>query len=286
MERIKEVDEVLRPGGFQIKYWVLSGEGDDNNAKVLNTEQEKVLGLGWKPKQDNFSFKVKLNFSKRTREGRAESDVNYDDFESRMPRLLTKRSVISQFATLYDPLGLLTPFTLKAKLMMRSIIMEVNQGNSKGWDESLSETLYSETMDLFREMFEIEKLSFRRCVRPTDVIKDPELIIFCDSSMKAYGAVAYIRWEKQDGKYHVNLLCAKNRIAPIRQISIPRLELCAAVLAGRLRVTIEKEMRYKFSKIIHITDSEIVRAQIQKESHRITPLLEIELQKFNQRLSP
>ena len=54
----------------------------------------------------------------------------------------------------------------------------------------------------------------------------------------------------------------------MRQISIPRLELCAAVLASRLRVTIEKEMRYKFSKTIHITDSEIVRAQIQKESHR------------------
>ena len=68
MERIKEVEEVLRPGGFQIKYWVLSGEGDDINAKVLNTEQENVLGLGWKPKQDNFSFKVKLNLSKRTRE--------------------------------------------------------------------------------------------------------------------------------------------------------------------------------------------------------------------------
>lgn len=268
MERIKEIEKVLRPGGFQIKYWVLSGEGEDNNDKVLNSEQEKVLGLGWKPKQDKFSFKVKLNFSKRTREGRAESYVNCDDFERRMPCLLTKRSVLSQFASLYGPLGLLTPFTLKTKLMMRSIIMEVNKGDSKGWDEPISETLYSETMDLFREMFEIEKLSFRRCVKPTDVIKDPELIIFCDSSMKAYGAVAYIRWEKQDSMYHVNLLCAKNRIAPMRQISIPRLELCAAVLASRLRVTIEKEMRYQFSRIIHITDSEIVRAQIQKESHR------------------
>lgn len=115
MERIKEVEKV-RPGGFQIKYWILSRGGEDNNDKVLNYEQEKVLGLGWKPKQDKFSFKVKLNFSKRTREGRAESVVNCDDFESRMPCLLTKRSVLSQFASLYDPLGLLTPFTLKTKL--------------------------------------------------------------------------------------------------------------------------------------------------------------------------
>ena len=54
----------------------------------------------------------------------------------------------------------------------------------------------------------------------------------------------------------------------MRQISIPQLELCAAVLAIRLRTTIENEMRYQFSKVIHITDSEIVRAQIHKESHR------------------
>ena len=268
MERINEIDYVLRLGGFQIKYWVLSGEGDDSIAKVLNTDQEKVLGLGWKPKQNIFSFKVKLNFSKKTREGRLESDVTYEDFESHIPRLLTRRSVLSQFATLYDPLGLLTPFTLKTKLMMRSIIMEVSQGNSKGWDEPLSENLYSETLKLFGEMFEIEKLSFRRCIKPTAVIKDPEMIIFCDSSKKAYGAVAYVRWEREDGGYHVNILCSKNRIAPMRQLSIPRLELCAAVLAVRLRVTIEKEMRYKFSKTIHITDSEIVRAQIQKESYR------------------
>lgn len=94
-----EVEEVLRPRGFQIKYWVFSG-GDDNNAKVLNSEQEKVLGLGWKPKQDNFS---KLNLTSIKGQGKVEqSDVNCSEFESLMPCLLTKRSVLSQFATLYD----------------------------------------------------------------------------------------------------------------------------------------------------------------------------------------
>ncbi|XP_068214422.1 uncharacterized protein [Palaemon carinicauda] len=239
MKRIKEVEEVLRLGGFQIKYWVLSGEDKDNNARVLNTEQEKVLGLSWKPKLDTFSYRVKLNFSKKTCEGRIESDVNCDNFESCMPPLLTKRSVLSQFAKLYDPLGLLTPFTLKTKLLMRSIIVEINEGHSRGWDDPISDTLYSEAKNLFREMFEIENICFSRCVRPADVIKDPELIIFCDSSIKAYGAVAYVRWEKQDGNYYVNLLCSKNRIAPMKQISIPRLELCAAVLASRLRATVE-----------------------------------------------
>ncbi|XP_045109596.1 uncharacterized protein LOC123503684 [Portunus trituberculatus] len=268
MERIKEVEEVLRPGGFQIKYWILSGEDNRNDAIISNTDQEKVLGLEWKPKQDVFSFKVKLNFSKRTREGRTEPNVSYGDFESRIPCMLTKRTVLSQFATLYDPLGLLTPFTLKTKLMIRSIILEANENKSKGWDEPISGTLYLEAVDLFREMLEIEKLTFGRCLRTTDVTTDPELIIFCDSSMKAYGAVAYIRWKKQNGTYCVKLLCSKNRIAPMRQINIPRLELCAAVLASRLRVSIEGEMRYNYSRIIHITDSEIVRAQIQKESHR------------------
>ncbi|XP_068229104.1 uncharacterized protein [Palaemon carinicauda] len=286
LERIKEVEEVLRLGGFQIKYWVLSGEDKDNNARVLNTEQEKVLGLSWKPKLDTFSYRVKLNFSKKTCEGRIESDVNCDNFESCMPPLLTKISVLSQFAKLYDPLGLLTPFTLKTKLLMRFIIVEINEGHSRGWDDPISDTLYSEAKNLFREMFEIENICFNRCVRPADVIKDPELIIFCDSSIKAYGAVAYVRWEKQDGNYYVNLLCSKNRIAPMKQISIPRLELCAAVLASRLRATIEINMRYKFSKVIHITDSEIVRAQIQKESHQFNSFVGIRVAEIQSKTEP
>ena len=59
----------------------------------------------------------------------------------------------------------------------------------------------------------------------------------------------------------------KNRIAPRKQLSIPRIELCGAVLAARLREKIVEEIDYKFSKVFHLTDSMIVRWQITKESY-------------------
>lgn len=63
------------------------------------------------------------------------------------------------------------------------------------------------------------------------------------------------------------MIIAKNRIAPVRQLSVPRLELCGAVMAARLREIIIKESSWEFESIYHIVDSSTVRSQIQKESH-------------------
>ena len=91
-------------------------------------------------------------------------------------------------------------------------------------------------------------------------------MIFSDGSTAAYGTCAYIRWELPDGVFNSRLVMAKSKLAPLKQLSIPRIELCGALIAARMRETIVKEMGYNFESIIHIVDSAIVRAQIQKES--------------------
>ena len=116
-------------------------------------------------------------------------------------------------------------------------------------------------------MFELPQLSFNRSVKPVNAIKNPVLVIFSDASKKAYGACCYIRWELSDGTYKSTLLLSKSKIAPVKIITIVRLELLAAVISKRLRISIEKECRYKFENIIHIIDLEIVRAMIQRESY-------------------
>lgn len=145
------------------------------------------------------------------------------------PLLLTKRIILSQIATLYDPLGLLTPFSLKAKILMRDVVMDSEKDGKGGWDEPVSAHLYERAVTLFEEMFLLEELEFPRCMKPLSTVGLPELLIFSDSSTKAYGAAAYIRWELTKGTYCCHLICSKNRIAPIRQLSIPRLELFGAV---------------------------------------------------------
>lgn len=97
---------------------------------------------------------------------------------------------------------------------------------------------------------------------------DPELIIFSGSSTKVFVAVAYARWKFSKGSASSHLLCSKNSITPSRQISIPRLELCGTVIASHLRSLIKKEMKCKF-----ITDSVIVKSQIQKESFRFNTFI-------------
>lgn len=95
-------------------------------------------------------------------------------------------------------------------------------------------------------MYDVGKLSFPRCVKPVNAAGHPMLIIFSDGSMMAYGCYAYVRWELSTGDYDVNILATKNRISPIRQITIPRIDLFGAVLACRLRQCIERESRYQF----------------------------------------
>ena len=86
----------------------------------------------------------------------------------------------------------------------------------------------------------MEKIEFRRCVRPRNAVGKPVLIIFGDASTRAFGGCAYVRWELDDGSYWVTLLIAKGRVSPLKIITIVRLELNGAVIVSRLKSFIEK----------------------------------------------
>lgn len=157
---MKEVEEVLEARGFVMKQWVMSGDEGVLHEKLLDVSRERVLGLDWKPMEDVISFKVKLNFSKTARQGRAEPNILPCESEKRMPSLLTKRIILSHIAALYDPIALIIPCILKAKLLMRDVVMEGN-GKQESWDEPVNETLYERAKSLFKEMFLSEGLDFR-----------------------------------------------------------------------------------------------------------------------------
>ena len=90
--------------------------------------------------------------------------------------------------SMYDPMGLVAPFTLRAKILLREAwMLELD------WDDPLPPKLHKKWVEFFVEMFLMEKLSFPRCLKPSGVIGDPWLIMMSDGSELAYGAVAYIR---------------------------------------------------------------------------------------------
>jgi hypothetical protein len=117
-------------------------------------------------------------------------------------------------------------------------------------------------MELFKELEKLNEVTFPRCLTPTAAMGSPMLCVFSDASRKAFGACAYLRWLICNGKYESRFIAAKSRVAPLKELTIPRLELQAAVLASRLGKSIREESRLLFERIIYLTDSRIVLAWI------------------------
>ena len=250
-----DIDQLIKPGNFQVKEWIRSGMKAMHDCG--EKYEEKVLGLKWNMEGDFFFFVIALKFA-------GLFVCSPEEFENNKPQHLSKRIILSQVARVFDILGLIAPFILLLKLALRELVlMKVD------WDSNVSKAVYDKWMNLFRLIFEVEELKFPRCMKSCIELIKPELIIFCDGSNTAYGAVAYIRWEKPDGSVECHLLMAKSKLSPLMKLPIPRIELCSAVVGARLKLFIEGEIRFKFEKVFLFTDSQIVLGQILSDSLRM-----------------
>ncbi|XP_030849830.1 uncharacterized protein LOC115927738 [Strongylocentrotus purpuratus] len=98
----------------------------------------------------------------------------------------------------------------------------------------------------------------RRVEDNTESRGKPVLCIFSDASESAYGTCAYLRWRTDDNKYEVRFVAAKSKVAPLKTLTMPRLELQAAVVAARLYKAISEEIRLEIEKVVFFVDSMIV----------------------------
>ncbi|XP_068723814.1 uncharacterized protein [Montipora capricornis] len=181
---------------------------------------------------------------------------------------LTKRVLLSQVARIYDPLGLAAAFLIRAKIGLQELWQA-----GVDWDEDAPPAVCEKWKDLFREMKELSRVEFPRSLTRADAEEPPMLCVFSDASQYAFGACAYSRQRINDDQYQVRLIAAKSRVAPLKQLSIPRLELQAAVLASRLAKTIQEESRMKFQAVKFFTDSTITLAWIQNPSRNFKPFV-------------
>ncbi|KAK3744937.1 hypothetical protein QZH41_007783 [Actinostola sp. cb2023] len=182
-QSIKELDEVLATGSFKIKEWICSSEDLRNQLSIatesasetpktsvvnLDGEEEgtKILGVGWNPQTDMLSFASK---------------------EIKLERL-TKRSILSSISKLYDPLGLASAVTIKARIALQDIW----RSKQFDWDDILPDDTSSTWKKLFDEIERLKSVQIPRCVRPSDVSGPSELHVFADASGAAFGAVAYL----------------------------------------------------------------------------------------------
>jgi len=92
------------------------------------------------------------------------------------------------------------------------------------WDEKLPPEIQEKWASLFREILNLNDISFERRLTPPDAIDLPVLCVFSDASGEAFGTCAYVRWQLSNGELDVRFIAAKSRVAPLKRLTIPRLE--------------------------------------------------------------
>ncbi|XP_060516106.1 uncharacterized protein LOC132695675 [Cylas formicarius] len=241
---------LLKLGGFELRKWASNSPellsslpashhqpvslcGDDNPSL-------KVLGLQWCPLRDVFSYRIQVT-----------------------DRTCTKRNILSQVAQIYDPLGFLSPVVLTAKILLQRLW---SQGVD--WDAPPPRDIFEDWSSFSSQLDSLSGLTIPRRVLPSNGVQ-VETHGFCDASERGYGAAVYLR-SVREGHISVTLLCAKNRVAPLKRVSIPRLELCSALLLAQLvdfvRSTIASELT--ITRVFAWSDSKIALSWIKSSPHR------------------
>jgi hypothetical protein len=176
---------------------------------------------------------------------------------------LTKRQVLSELASIFDPLGLLGPIVVKAKMFIQQLWQQ-----KLDWNEPLS-SIDSDAWRAYQdELKAVYDIRIDRCISRLLNVKERQLHGFCDASEVAYGACVYLRLIDDDNKVSNKLICSKSRVAPLKQQTIPRLELCGAVLLSRLMHQVTLALDVNIQQSYFWTDSTIVLSWIQSTSAR------------------
>ncbi|XP_062713268.1 uncharacterized protein LOC134290212 [Aedes albopictus] len=196
----------------------------------------KTLGLQWQPMDDEFRYSV----PKWSEDGP-----------------ISRRIVLSDTARLYDPLGLIGPVVVLAKLFVQTLWR-----SSKNWDDPLGESEQQHWLEFRNSLDGLATISIPRWAAPASVLVSIEVHGFCDASEKAYGACLYLRTVSTDGSIAVRLLAAKSKVAPLgdskkqKRICLPRLELSSALLLSHLYHKVQSSTALN-AKSIFWTDSMI-----------------------------
>lgn len=216
------------------------GESDAANYLISNEQSTKTLGVTWNPTSDRFEYN--------------------SSHMSQSSNKITKRTILSVIAQVFDPLGLLGPLTIQAKVILQKLWKE-----DVGWDESISTELYTLWSQFTRQLDQVKFIHIPRHIF-LEYFTNVQLHGFCDASEQAYGACIYARSENNKGEVSVHLVCAKSRVAPLKALTMPRLELCGAVLLVQLMDRVSTSLDMKFDDVKYWTDSSIVLCWIAKES--------------------
>lgn len=210
------IDVILGKGQFQIKTW------HSNNKEIDQSHGERftdLLGHRWDKQED------KLSFKKREIVGKFET--------------FSKRSCLALLAQLWDPIGLVSPVTIKFRTDLQEL-----WSSGFGWDDVLPENDQTKWMKNLQIMNRLLTFEFDRKLKPSNAVGGPEIHGFSDGGEQGFGAVIFLRWKLDDGSYRCVPVMIKSFVAPLKKKSIPRLELLGCLALSRMCDTCQKTLEF------------------------------------------
>lgn len=201
----------------------------------------KALGIRWSPMADEFAISVRPT-------------------ETHSPP--TKRSILSAIASLFDPLGWIAPYIILLKILMQELWQL-----GVSWDDTLPTHISAKWL-MYRNQFDrLANIRIPRWFGGT-VGQLIDLHGFCDASVSAYAAVVYCRLIDNMGKIHVNIVAAKTKVAPLKTVSLPRLELCGANLLARLLTAVRAAINQQNIDVYAWCDSQVALSWLRGNPNR------------------
>jgi hypothetical protein len=249
-----KLTRALAKGGFELAQWGSSSRSvlaslPGQCISALNVDldglpTERTLGMSLDFAADCFVLKATGNVSRSTH-----------------------REILRATATNFDPLGCLAPVLITAKMILQKVCKA-----KLGWDDLLDQELSEEWQQWAGSLTAVNDLRIPRCYCPFPHHEDAtDLIMFSDASERAFGAVGYLRFELPDGNVKVAFVLAKAKVAPVKYVSMPRLELCGCLMSARMASVLLKELRIKIRRVVLFTDSTTNLRWFNSESCRFTP---------------
>ncbi|XP_055605004.1 uncharacterized protein LOC129753231 [Uranotaenia lowii] len=236
----KQLNALMLKGGFVLRKYasnkleVLQMLNDDqigvsSRLRFDKNERIKTLGISWEPQTDMFASDIKLS-CKHER--------------------ITKRLILSGVAQLFDPLGLIAPIVIRGKMLLQNLWLQ-----SCGWDDEVSNDVQLVWRNFVDELKLLSEYKIPRYAFLPDAIV--QLHTFADASESAYGACIYARSMNAKGEISVHLLAAKSRVAPLKTVTLPRLELCSAQLGAKLHAKVAESLQTTISSSFFWSDSTV-----------------------------
>ena len=247
---VVDVKQVLQEGGFNLTKFVTNDEEvlatikEEDRAKEIKELGEdvvsKALGISWEVKQDVFKIKI---------------DVKQEE-------VVTRKIMLKVIASRYDPLGLVSPCVVTGRMLFQEATrLKI------GWEEAVPDHIAMRWKKWIEELDELKNVSFPRCMKKEGVRY--EVHNFSDASEKGYGCCSYLKSILADGSIHVSLMMSKARVSPMKHVTIPRLELQAALVAAQMNEVVKEELDIPISKTYFWVDSQIVLAYIKNKKKRL-----------------